>query len=86
MQEPIPLHPRKNRGFAHAGLVKIGGEVYPCQISDMSAAGAKLTFRSSFEVPDRFTLQLRPDGMIARACVVVWADGNHIGVLFDREA
>ena len=71
------------RGFNHIGYVKVGEESYPCQIFDMSSTSATLFFKNRFELPDRFTVHLGPDGRIVRNCSVSWDEGTHIGVLFD---
>ena len=44
------------RGFVHDGIIKIGEEQYACKVSNMSAAGAVLSFIAPIDLPARFTL------------------------------
>jgi hypothetical protein len=79
------MHPRPARRFDHRGFLKIGEEVYPCQMSNMSASGATITFDGPIDVPEAFSIFLTPDDKVARACSVVWRQGTDIGVAFIRK-
>jgi len=72
-----------DRGFTHAGYVKMGQEVYPCTLTDMSLSGATLNFEGPIDLPDQFTVQLTRDGHVTRRCTVVWNDGVQVGVIFE---
>jgi len=54
----MPVPPRRGGGLSHSGLVKFSEETYSCEVTNMSATGATLTFKNMMELPDRFTLQL----------------------------
>ena len=68
--------------FAHSGYLKVGQEIYVCQVSNMSISGATICFDGPIDVPDHFSIHLTPDGKIARTCAVVWQEGGEIGVTF----
>jgi hypothetical protein len=68
--------------FAHSAYLKIGEETYACHVSNMSASGATIGFDGPIDVADHFSLYLRPDGRVTRACSVVWQEGIEIGVIF----
>ena len=70
------------RGFEHKGYVKFDEQTYPCDVTNMSATGAALHFKVLVELPERFTLQLRYDEKVMRACSITWDDGLQVGVLF----
>jgi hypothetical protein len=70
------------RGFTHDGYVKIGEEIYPCQLTAMSSAGATLNFEGPVDLPERFTIQLTRDGKVTRDCVVWWYEGTRMEVIF----
>jgi hypothetical protein len=76
------MRPQAAPRFAHSGYLKIGEEVYPCHISNMSATGATIGFDGPVQIPDHFSIHLRPDGRVTRACSVVWQEGIEIGVIF----
>jgi PilZ domain-containing protein len=78
-----PSSARSRRGFAHEGFVRFNEETYPCQVTDMSATGAILTFKLLIELPPRFTVQLTREGMVTRTCVVTWQEDYQVGVLFE---
>ena len=70
------------RGFSHSGYVKTGGEIYRCELTEMSASGATLSFEGPVDLPDHFSIQLTSDGKVARDCVVSWSEGIYVGVVF----
>jgi hypothetical protein len=79
---PLRRH-RLYTGLSLSGLVRIDEQVYPCDVTDMSATGATLTFRLPVELPDdRFTLQLTSNGKVSRQCRVTWDEGVRVGVVF----
>jgi hypothetical protein len=73
----------KPQGLSHQGFVTFDEQTFPCQVTNMSTTGATLTFALLIPIPDRFMLQLTPDGHVVRACTVTWDEGNRIGVTFD---
>src|SRR4051794_5637410 len=73
------------RGFSHAAFVKIGEELYPCSVTNMSVTGATLHLAQlpeAVELPGSFSVQLTRDGQIARNCSLAWREGDEAGVLF----
>lgn len=76
------MHPIAVPRFAHGGYLKIGQEIYACQVSNMSRAGATISFDGPIDVPDSFSIHLTPDGRVTRSCSVVWQEGIEIGVVF----
>lgn len=83
MATVTPLRrPRTYTGFAHSGFVRFDEQVYPCDVTAMSATGATLTFRLPVELPDRFILQLHANGRVTRQCCVTWDEGVKVGVVF----
>lgn len=54
----------------------------PVTISDASAGGARLTFRSARDTPAQFELYLSPTAQSAKRCRVVWRTRDAIGVEF----
>jgi hypothetical protein len=54
----------------------------PCKIVDASSTGARLIFRATRDVPDKFGLRLSPTAQTAKECRVVWRFRDDIGVLF----
>jgi len=70
--------------FAHNGFVRIGEEIYPCKLSNMSSTGATLSFDGPTDLPERFTIQLTPDGKVMRACLVIWREDPDVGVVFSQ--
>jgi len=57
---------------------------YKCMLSDVSKAGAKISIAGHLEIPDEFVLLLSADGRTRRICRVVWREGTHVGVEFQR--
>lgn len=70
--------------FAHNGFIRIGEEIYPCKLSNMSSTGATLSFDGPTDLPDHFTIQLTPDGKVMRACLVTWREDSDVGVVFSQ--
>jgi hypothetical protein len=74
------------QGFSHSGYVKTGGEIYRCELMEMSATGATLSFEGPVDLPDHFTIQLTSDGKVTRHCLVSWSEGIYVGVVFKNGA
>jgi hypothetical protein len=54
-----------------------------CVIWDISDGGARLAVALPLaNLPNRFTLNLFPDGKVQRSCEVVWTDARFVGVKF----
>ena len=53
-------------------------------VTNMSKTGATLSFKLPVELPSRFTMQLKRDGMAIRQCATTWNEGKQVGVLFDQ--
>ena len=79
---PLRRH-RHYTGFAHSGFVRFDGQVYPCDVTDMTLTGASLTFKLPVQLPDRFALQLTSNGLVSRQCRVTWDEGTKVGVVFE---
>lgn len=54
-----------------------------CTIADASAGGARLIFRATRDVPDRFDLRLSKTAQTARRCHVKWRYKDSLGVEFE---
>ena len=66
------------------GIIKFGpaGQQLPCNIEDLTTAGAGLHVGTTFGLPKAFRLSI--DGEIeTRHCRVVWTDGKRLGVSFE---
>lgn len=62
-----------------------GAEI-ACTLLDVSQTGARLVAREPEGVPDEFLLRLAVGRQAQRRCVVVWRDGDSMGVRFIVEA
>jgi len=71
--------PRRNVRYPAKIDVGDGSAAHACNLSDISATGARLTAAAAQELPDEFTLQL---GAVRRKCRVVWRSDNQLGVQF----
>ena len=65
----------KMRNFGIENLI-------PCTISDVSAGGARLCFRSARDAPERFGLYLSQTSQTPKHCRIVWRTRDAIGVEF----
>lgn len=52
-----------------------------CRVSDISGTGACLAVTAAADIPDAFTLIIKPE-MLRRTCEVVRRSENEIGVQF----
>jgi PilZ domain len=81
---------RSVRLFARrAATLSFGGEKPPvsCVIWDISDGGARLAVAlPSADLPNRFTLNLFPDGSVQKNCEVVWIGKRFVGVKFTAQA
>lgn len=55
----------------------------PCELLDLTASGARLSFAEAGAIPDNFELTL-DQGRSRRPCRVVWRTGSDVGVAFER--
>jgi hypothetical protein len=84
----MPLENRQSerRPFGYRGWIKIyisGVEsLVPCTIKDTSKGGARLAFRSAYDIPDSFPLHLSKTALTSKLCRVVWRMRDAIGVEF----
>ena len=85
---PVVLGSEKRRAprqeVCWKGLIhdEQGSVIAPCFMTNVSAAGAKLDFEESIEVPDWFVLALARNAGVRRNCEVVWRSDKSIGVRF----
>jgi hypothetical protein len=79
----------KRRAVGYPGFVPVVNcgirSLLLCMIEDASAGGARLTFRTTRDVPDRFGLRLSPTAQTEKSCRVVWRQGDSVGVVFDND-
>jgi hypothetical protein len=79
---------RRDLGFV--GWIRFsdsGGEsLIKCTIEDASMGGARLTFRSAQDIPERFELRLTKTAQTEKRCRAVWRERNVIGVEFLGES
>lgn len=54
-----------------------------CTVADASAGGARLIFRATRDVPDRFDLRFSKPAQTARRCHVKWRFKDSLGVEFE---
>jgi len=59
-----------------------GKQPIECRISDISKIGAKVTCRTSDQLPNEFSLYLTRDGNVGRRCKIVRRDNDDIGLEF----
>jgi hypothetical protein len=52
-----------------------------CVVRNLSDMGACLELKRPAEMPDNFTLTIKPE-YLKRSCLVVWRDAHRIGVRF----
>jgi hypothetical protein len=74
---------RVPRGLIHDGFVKIGEEIYPCRVTNMSVTDATIIFEGPLDPPQHFTISLTIDGEVTRTCTTTWHEGYEIGIVFD---
>jgi hypothetical protein len=79
-------HVRKSLSYCARILANDKSWMYPCEIFDVSAGGAKLAIYCPPQtpLPQRFFLQLSEMGETHRCCEVAWRQGNELGVRFVR--
>lgn len=65
-----------------AGTVEFSGDAINCVIRTMSIGGASLDVTSPTDIPDRFSLVFKTDG-VRIPCHVVWRSKKRIGVEFE---
>ncbi len=72
-------HPDESKN----GLIIYPGDEpgVPCEISDLTSAGAKLRLGDDITVPSCFQFTILPDGAVKQA-QVCWRDNREIGVRF----
>jgi hypothetical protein len=82
---PSEERKQKRRAFSYVGTMEFGDgtATQPCELSDISDGGARLTvFMDPKTIPDRFALLLSPQGNVRRLCRVAWRSAQEIGVQF----
>jgi hypothetical protein len=64
--------------------IKFGaaGHTLPCTVIDLTPLGAGLTGANTFGIPAAFQLTIKGE-IQTRCCLVIWAQGNQLGVSFD---
>jgi hypothetical protein len=77
------LRRQERKGLGYPAYLRLGGELVGCQMSDVSAGGARLAVENGFDVPAHVTLLLSLRGP-ERDCSVMWRAPHEIGVKFDR--
>jgi PilZ domain len=65
-----------------SGTIVFADSTINCLVSDMSIAGAALEVTSPSDIPERFILAFKADG-VRIPCHIVWQQGMRIGVAFD---
>jgi hypothetical protein len=78
------LRAKSRRQFHYNASVLIDGtsSPQPCEIADISEAGARLVLAGECELPERFILLLTRRGEARRLCRLIWRDGLSAGVAF----
>ena len=79
-------HIRRSLSYSAHIVAGDASWVYPCEIFDVSAGGAKLAIYCPPQTPlaRQFFLQLSEISQANRYCEVAWRQGNEIGVRFIR--
>ncbi len=75
-------HPRK--GVVATAVLMSEGRAIPCSVRDLSAGGARLSFRDINLVPREFELAIKSTGETHRA-QLRWRKGTEIGVAFVQD-
>lgn len=65
-----------------AGTIEFGADAINCVIRNMSIGGASLDVTSPIDIPDRFSLVFKADG-VRIPCHIAWRNEKRIGVAFD---
>lgn len=80
--------PRKALGRDAFICCADGKPIGACQLSDVSATGARLTVapRLLAGLPDVFILVLAKQAKVHRRCRVVWRGADAVGVRFSNQA
>src|SRR5215475_890947 len=80
--------PRKALGRDAFVCCDDGKPIGACQLSDVSASGARLAVapRVLAKLPDEFILVLAKQAKVHRRCRVVWRGGDAVGVRFSTRA
>jgi len=65
-----------------SGAIEFAGSTINCLIRNNSISGAALDVTNSGNIPERFNLAFKADGMHI-PCHVIWRQEERIGVAFD---
>jgi hypothetical protein len=65
-----------------SGAIEFAGSTINCLIRNISISGAALDVTNSGNIPERFNLAFKADGMHI-PCHVIWRQEERIGVAFD---
>jgi len=77
---------RRAIGYSAKIVASDGSWDRDCRVLDVSQTGARLAVAQGTELPKDFILALSQQGTAARRCRVVWAEGDEVGVRFERQA
>jgi hypothetical protein len=80
---PAPREVRSRTIIGARALINEGRSSFDCQIRNMSATGARLTFESTLGVPDVFKLEIPSRGQLLYVNVR-WRKGTASGVKFEK--
>jgi c-di-GMP-binding flagellar brake protein YcgR len=68
--------------LTRSAAVRAAGAEHACQVTNISAGGARMCLPDAAAVPAEFTLVLTHDGAVSRPCRVVWRSQTDLGVAF----
>jgi hypothetical protein len=80
MVENRRLHVRRNL-FA-PGRILHPKAAFECMLHNISAGGALVSVEGAGDIPKHFILQIPGNHEIRRRCVLVWRDGDWVGMKF----
>jgi hypothetical protein len=58
------------------------GQLIPCSVVNLTAAGAQLYLQKPLVLPSHFSLLLTKDGTDKHSCRVIWSKAERLGVRF----
>jgi hypothetical protein len=79
-------HPREDVDHPCWLRTDSSSHLAPARISNFSKGGARISYVSHIQIPDKLDLLMTEDGKVGRRCKVVWRSDKEFGVEFVARA
>ena len=79
-------HPREDVDHPCWLRTDSSSHLAPARISNFSKGGARVSYVSHIQIPDKLDLLMTEDGKVGRRCKVVWRSDKEFGVEFVARA